>query len=113
MTQREVYKVYRSLKLKCDPKITRHPQWQFYGKVGVQCCFKSVDEFFKCVGPAPSPKHKVQHWPNTRGNFEAGNVRWIGPDSPRPKRATPRAQEPQKQFQRPTPAQPPLTPQFW
>jgi hypothetical protein len=112
MTQREIYNLYRNLKLKCNPKVTKHPLWKFYGKLGVQFRFKSVDDFSKCIGPAPSPKHKLQRWPDTHGHYEVGNVRWIGPDEPWQKRATRHAGT-TKQFQRPTPALPPLTPAFW
>lgn len=32
--------------------------------------------FLAYVGRRPSPKHSIDRWPDTNGNYEPGNVRW-------------------------------------
>jgi hypothetical protein len=108
MTRHEIYNLYRNLKLKCSPTPSRHPHWKFYGARGVRFHFSSCDEFIKCIGPAPSPKHTLQRWPDTTAHFESGNLRWMPPFKSRQKPAKKISHE-----TRPTPALPPLTPAFW
>lgn len=45
--------------------ITMHPTW-----------VESFEQFYKDVGPRPSPQHTIDRYPNNNGNYEPGNVRW-------------------------------------
>lgn len=50
-----------------------------YGGRGVTVCQRwreSFAAFLEDVGPAPSSRHTIDRHPNTRGNYEPGNVRW-------------------------------------
>jgi len=47
-----------------------------YYKEGIKFLFPSFEEFYKELGPKPSPKHSVDRYPNKYGNYEPGNVRW-------------------------------------
>lgn len=87
MTTGEAYNLYRSLKRRFEVKF----------------CFNSCEEFMQCIGQPPSRDHRLVRWPNTQGNFEAGNLRWLLPNVPA-----------REQLKRPAlPAVKPLTPAFW
>jgi hypothetical protein len=121
MTRGEAYNLYRALKAKCSPTKISHPHWKLNGGRGVRFCFNSVEEFIKCVGEAPTARHRLARWPKTTGNYEAGNLRWLLPHIPareqlrasRQKPAKATTQELQKEIPHTTPALPPLTPAFW
>jgi len=38
-----------------------------------------VVNFVNDVGPRPSPKHSMDRFPDQKGNYEPGNVRWATP----------------------------------
>jgi hypothetical protein len=113
VTRREIYNLYRNLTLKCNPTFSGYPLWKFYGKLGVRFRFKSYDEFAQCIGQPPSAKYTLKRWPDTTGDYHAGNVRWMPPTEPHRKRATHSTRELPKKIINTTPAQPPLTPAFW
>lgn len=46
-------------------------------KLGVKFSFDSFEHFLKELGLRPSPKHRLTRYPDTGGDFEAGNVRWM------------------------------------
>lgn len=57
-----------------------------YGARGVTVCDRwrhSFENFFADVGPKPSPFHSLDRWPDCRGNYEPGNVRWATDDEQR------------------------------
>lgn len=59
----------------CNP---RDIGYQDYGARGITVCESwkiSFAQFFKDVGPKPSPKHSIDRIDNMRG-YEPGNVRW-------------------------------------
>lgn len=50
-----------------------------YGAIGVTVCERwlhSFSNFLADMGERPSPKHSLDRYPNTKGNYEPGNVRW-------------------------------------
>ena len=50
-----------------------------YGKKGIQICpewERSFEAFYRDMGDPPSPKHSLDRYPDTRGNYEPGNCRW-------------------------------------
>jgi hypothetical protein len=50
-----------------------------YGGKGIIVCEKwrhDFAAFYAYVGSRPTPKHSIDRYPNNRGNYEPGNVRW-------------------------------------
>jgi hypothetical protein len=50
-----------------------------YGADGIIVCGhwnNSFQNFLDDMGRAPSPKHSLDRFPDQRGNYEPGNVRW-------------------------------------
>lgn len=47
-----------------------------YGARGIQCKFKTFEEFFEDVGRRPSKNHSIDRIENN-GHYEPGNVRWV------------------------------------
>lgn len=52
-----------------------HISFANYGGRGVQCKFKTFEEFVGHVGRRPSKKHSIDRI-NNDGHYEPGNVRW-------------------------------------
>lgn len=53
--------------------------YAYYGARGITVCQRwrdSFDDFLADMGPRPSLKHSLDRYPNQRGNYEPGNVRW-------------------------------------
>jgi len=52
-----------------------------YGGVGVSVCerWKKFENFISDVGLKPTPSHSLDRFPDGRGNYEPGNVRWATP----------------------------------
>lgn len=56
-----------------------HKDYPFYGARGIRVCPEWQQDFaafLAHIGYRPSPKHSLDRWPNNRGNYEPGNVRW-------------------------------------
>src|SRR5690606_38149018 len=49
--------------------------WANYGGRGVEFRFSSFEEFIKCLGHKPTPKHSLDRI-NNEGHYEPSNVRW-------------------------------------
>jgi len=64
---------YQSMRARCNYK--RGKDYPRYGGRGIECRFRSFEEFLAEIGRAPSPKHSVDRI-NNEGHYEAGNVRW-------------------------------------
>lgn len=50
-----------------------------YKDKGIVVCDRwrnSFADFISDVGPRPSVKHSIDRYPNNKGNYEPGNVRW-------------------------------------
>ena len=71
------YKAWTDMKRRClNP---RTPNFKYYGALGVQVCDQWLTDFgafLAEVGLRPSPRHSLDRWPNSHGNYEPGNVRW-------------------------------------
>ncbi len=68
------YIAYNSAKNRCqNPKNRAYAR---YGGAGVTFGFTSYEHFIAVLGPRPSKKYSLDRWPNPRGNYEPGNVRW-------------------------------------
>ncbi len=55
-----------------------HPAWDRYGGrgIGIYEPWEVFENFYKDVGPRPSPQHSLDRYPDNDGNYEPGNVRW-------------------------------------
>ncbi len=63
-------------------KRTRDKSNHLYGGRGISVCERwtlSLQSFMDDMGPAPSPKHSVDRYPDKNGNYEPGNCRWATP----------------------------------
>lgn len=69
------YQAWRSMRSRVRPR-AKHAF--YYYESGVSVCPEWDDfmVFYAHVGPMPSPNHTVDRWPNPKGNYEPGNVRW-------------------------------------
>ena len=71
------YLVWRGIKTRCyNPKATGYDR---YGGRGIRMAkrwLNSFENFFADVGPRPSPKHTIDRYPDSDGDYEPGNVRW-------------------------------------
>lgn len=57
------------------------PAYKRYGAKGITVCEEwnslwKFDAFLAHMGRAPTPRHSIDRWPNLKGNYEPGNVRW-------------------------------------
>ena len=68
------YRSYESAKRRCNNPDSHN--YCYYGGLGIKFLFKEFEDFFKEIGPKPSPRHSVDRYPNNKGNYESGNVRW-------------------------------------
>ena len=72
-----VYRSYQAMLDRCyDPKHVGYPR---YGGRGITVCERwqsSFEAFCADMGPHPGHGYSLDRWPNRRGNYEPGNVRW-------------------------------------
>ena len=68
---------WRAMIYRCtNPK---HVHFVDYGGRGIKVCdrwMQSFADFYADMGPRPSPRHSLDRFPDSRGNYEPGNVRW-------------------------------------
>jgi hypothetical protein len=71
------YACWVNMKQRCyNPK---SPIYKYYGGSGVTVCERWKDDFaafLEDVGPRRSLEYSLDRYPNARGNYEPGNVRW-------------------------------------
>jgi hypothetical protein len=74
----KLYKTWSAIKQRCyNPKQVKG--YKYHGALGITMCAEwrdSFEAFAAYVGEPPSQKHSIDRWPNTKGNYEPGNVRW-------------------------------------
>lgn len=57
----------------------KHKHFKYYGGRGIAICERwktSFENFLADVGRRPSPKHTIDRFPNSDGNYEPNNIRW-------------------------------------
>lgn len=71
------YMAWNMMKQRCLNQ--NHKAYPRYGGKGITICdawIESFENFFAHMGERPSPAHSLDRWPNKRGGYEPGNVRW-------------------------------------
>lgn len=71
------YEAYANARSRCNNP--NNPAYARYGGKGVKFCFESYFEFLEEIGRKPTPEHSVDRYPNKKGNYEKGNIRWATP----------------------------------
>jgi hypothetical protein len=69
------YKVWCGIIQRCTNQ--NYPKWKDYGGRGITICerWRDFPNFYKDIGPRPTPKHTVERINNEKG-YEPGNVEW-------------------------------------
>lgn len=76
MSRTKVYRAWTGMWVRCtNPKFLNYHLW---GGRGITVCPRwfEFENFLADVGLPPTPKHSLDRFPNTNGNYEPGNVRW-------------------------------------
>lgn len=73
MSGTKEYRTWKSMHTRCYN--TKIPQYKDWGGRGIQVLYKTFEEFYNEVGPAPSAKHSIDRINNDK-HYEPGNCRW-------------------------------------
>lgn len=71
------YRVWFAMKRRCEGK--NSTGYYKYGARGIKVFpewSESFESWFAYMGPRPSPKHSIDRFPDTNGDYRPGNVRW-------------------------------------
>lgn len=70
------YVSWNSMWARCTYPCVRSSE-RYFGR-GITVCqrWESFENFLSDMGPKPTPKHTIDRFPNTDGNYEPGNCRW-------------------------------------
>ena len=70
------HRIWKGMLARCrNSSTTAYP---YYGARGIKVCerWHSFVNFLADMGPAPSPEHEIDRFPNKDGDYEPGNCRW-------------------------------------
>lgn len=73
MSMSPEYRAYMNARSRVRSKVPS--TWRNYGGRGIEFKFDSFEQWFRELGPQPSPKHSVERM-NNDGHYEPGNVKW-------------------------------------
>lgn len=71
------WRVWSSMKSRTTNPNDSH--WPNYGGRGIKVCDQwanSFENFYRDMGPKPSPDHSLDRFPDMNGNYEPANCRW-------------------------------------
>lgn len=71
------YEIWKGMKARCYN--TNHSGYNNYGGRGIEVCDRwrsSFENFISDMGLKPSPKHSLDRYPDTNGNYCPENCRW-------------------------------------
>jgi hypothetical protein len=71
------YRAWLSIKRRCYNE--NAIDYKYYGAKGVIVCerwLNSFPNFLEDMKRKPTPNHSLDRYPNRKGNYEPGNVRW-------------------------------------
>jgi hypothetical protein len=71
-----IYNLWVGMLSRCKYPTASH--YSQYGGLGVEVCerWQIFQNFYDDMGDPPSPRHSLDRFPNRRGHYEPGNVRW-------------------------------------
>lgn len=70
------YRAWEAMRTRCNnPNSSRYKD---YGGAGIKVCaaWNSFAQFLCDMGPKPFDSFSLDRYPNNKGNYEPGNVRW-------------------------------------
>ena len=73
----DIYNIWIKIRSRC--RSPKDKAYLHYGGSGINVCqewYDNFESFRDYVGKRPTPKHSIDRYPNNRGNYEPGNVRW-------------------------------------
>jgi hypothetical protein len=74
------YKAWLGMIARCEN--SNASSYEYYGPRGVTVCAEwrhDFAAFYAHVGPAPTPQHSIDRFPDRDGDYRPGNVRWATP----------------------------------
>lgn len=76
---RSEYNIWKSMRNRCY--CPTNQKYNYYGGKGVTVSkrWDSFKNFLSDMGPKPTKYHSLDRFPNKKGNYEPGNVRWATP----------------------------------
>ena len=75
-TPPRTYRIWVAMRSRCRNPNTR--RFNCYGGRGIVVCerWQQFEKFLADMGSCPSPKHSIDRFPNSDGNYEPSNCRW-------------------------------------
>jgi hypothetical protein len=77
-TKTKEYKAWSNMISRCHSE-SQLPNSKYYKELGIVVCERwrySFENFLDDMGPAPTPKHSLDRFPDKEGNYEPENCRW-------------------------------------
>jgi len=78
MTDTRIFNLWHGMLERC--RNPHHNSYKNYGAKGIKVCTRweeSFEAFLADMGEPPTTKHQLDRYPDQKGNYEPGNVRWV------------------------------------